>query len=674
MAFNKAKPALSIDALWKMQRLGNPSLAPNGERVCVSVTSHNMQTNKARSSLWLLSANKPKQLTQSGDTDAAPLWSPDGKQIAFVAKRAADTAAQIYLIDPDGGEARRLTTLSTGCFGLRWFADSKRLAFLSWVWPNLSGDSAQAKRLKEEKDNLVKAKVVEIDHYRHWDHWLADGRQVHIHAVSTASGKVTDLLAGSPYQLPRTDPDESMYDIHPSGDALVFVSQPDAPARPDRPFKLVTTELSGTENRYKILFEQDAFDYAAPRFSPDGKRIACLRADTSKSYIAPQKICVLVPKSAAKTNLIKQGWTPEVWLDLWDREPARKLTWNTLGDTLIFSAEDRGRQHLYQASQADTEPTCIASGGTITAFDCNENGLAYSLASTLHPAQIYLSNAAGIKRVDSFNDAILAAHVLGETQEHWVKGAHGKPVQVWVTLPPNYDKRKKYPLLHSIHGGPHTSFGDLWHFRWNAQLFAAQGYVVAAVQYHGSTSFGQAFKESIDGHWGRRETLDIEAATDYLLKKGLVDKNRMVATGGSYGGYMVATLNGGAHRAPRQADRYKAYVCHAGVYDWAAMFADDAWFWHWRELGAYFWEDPTKVAKQSPHTLTGNMKTPTLVMHGELDYRVPVSQGFAYYNALRAMKVPSRLVYFPDENHWILKPQNSRLWHNEFFAWLKRFV
>ncbi len=664
----KNQPGLTIEALWKMQRVGAPSLSPCAKQVCASVTSYSMQTNKSQSSLWLFGAGKPKQLTQCGDKDGEPAWSPDGKTIAFVAKRQGDEAPQIYLIAPDGGEARRLTSLSTGCFGLRWFSDSKRIAFLSWVWPDLPNDAAQAKRLKQNKDNLVQAKVVEIDHYRHWDHWLADGREVHIHSVLVGSGKTEDLLAGSHYQMPRADPSVSMYDIAPDGNALVFLTQPDAPARPDRPFKLVTGDLLAKRNRFKMLFEDDAFEYGSPRFSPDGKRIACLRANFAKSYIAPQKLCVLSQNKAS--------WTAQEWASDWDREPAHDLTWSADSNSLVFSAEDKGRQHIFQASALDTTPKLLASGGTINAFDANANGLAYAMSCGQHPPQLFLQNSAHAtaKRVDGLNNTVLAAHSLGTVEEHWIKGANGQAIQVWVTYPPQYDARKKYPLLHSIHGGPHTSFGDLWHFRWNAQLFAAQGYVVAAVQYHGSTSFGQAFKESIDGEWGKREAIDIEAASDYLIKKGIVDPERMVATGGSYGGYMVAMLNGGAHRKPKQPDRYKAYVCHAGCYDWTAMFADDAWYWHWHELGAYFWDDPAKVNSQSPHTFTGKMKTPTLVMHGELDYRVPVTQGFAYYNALRALKVPSRLVYFPDENHWILKPQNSRLWYNEFFGWLKRFI
>jgi dipeptidyl aminopeptidase/acylaminoacyl peptidase len=238
---------------------------------------------------------------------------------------------------------------------------------------------------------------------------------------------------------------------------------------------------------------------------------------------------------------------------------------------------------------------------------------------------------------------------------------------MWLSYPPGFDAKKKYPILHLIHGGPHTAFGDAFHFRWNVQTMAAQGYVVVCVNYHGSSSFGYGFLDSITHRWGELELQDVEAATDWLLTKPWADKRRVFATGGSYGGYMVAWMNG---HVP--AGRYAAYVCHAGCFDWKAMFADDAFSWHAKELGANYWDDAQQVDKQSPHAFAGAMNTPTLVIHGALDYRVPDAQGLAYYNTLKARGVDARLLWFPDENHWILKPRNSRQWYGEFFAWLAR--
>jgi dipeptidyl aminopeptidase/acylaminoacyl peptidase len=274
------------------------------------------------------------------------------------------------------------------------------------------------------------------------------------------------------------------------------------------------------------------------------------------------------------------------------------------------------------------------------------------------------------RRLERFNDSLMAGLALGSHHDIRFKGARGDEVQMWLVLPPGFDRKKpgrrKLPLLHAIHGGPHAASGDTFHYRWNNQLFAAQGYAVACVNYHGSSGFGYDFLDSITHHWGEFELDDIEAATDRLLKEGFIDRKRVFAGGGSYGGYLVAWMNG--HVKP---GRYNAYVCHAGCFDWVGMFAGDAFTWFPRELGAAYWDDPAKVAAQSPHSFAKAMRTPTLVIHGALDYRVPDAQGLAYYNTLKAKDVEARMLWFPDENHWVLKPRNSKLWYGEFFAWLR---
>jgi dipeptidyl aminopeptidase/acylaminoacyl peptidase len=254
---------------------------------------------------------------------------------------------------------------------------------------------------------------------------------------------------------------------------------------------------------------------------------------------------------------------------------------------------------------------------------------------------------------------------LGDVREFTVPGWHGEPVQVFVVYPPNFDPKKKWPLLHSIHGGPHAAHQDGWHYRWNTQVFAGRGYVVVCVNYHGSSGFGQKYLETITSRYGEKEYADTEAATDFMLKQRYIDSTRLTATGGSYGGFMVAFMNG-------HTDRYKAFVCHAGCYDWVSMMATDAFRFFSKELGAFHWDNPPLVMRQSPHHYVKHAKTPTLVVHGEQDYRVPATQALQYYNSLKAKGVPARLVWFPDENHWILKPQNSRLWYGEYFAWIEK--
>jgi dipeptidyl aminopeptidase/acylaminoacyl peptidase len=370
--------------------------------------------------------------------------------------------------------------------------------------------------------------------------------------------------------------------------------------------------------------------------------------------------------------------THEVVSGEWDHAVHAPLHWEEDGLTVLLCSEDKGRTHLFRFDIADRRAEVAVHGGWVSAFDKVAGTLVTVADSAMHPARAHahLPGAAPL-RLETFNDALMDKLALGQVEEVWIEGARadpaadpstpGDPVQMWLVYPPNFDPKKKHAVMHNIHGGPHTGPGDNWHYRWNTQLFAAQGHVVASVNYHGSSGFGYAFLDSITHRWGELELQDVEAGTDWLLKKRWVDRKRIFATGGSYGGYMVAWMNG---HLP--AGRYQAYVCHAGCFDWVGMFADDAWHWHAKELGSWYWEDRAQVDKQSPHAYAATMTTPTLVIHGALDYRVPDAQGLAYYNTLKAKGVDARLLWFPDENHWILKPRNSQLWYAEFFAWLKR--
>jgi dipeptidyl aminopeptidase/acylaminoacyl peptidase len=409
-----------------------------------------------------------------------------------------------------------------------------------------------------------------------------------------------------------------------------------------------------------VIARDEAWDMGAPRYSPDGDRIAFVAQHRGHKHTMPDQLAVWDRETG--------GW--DLVSAEWDHEVNAPLHWEDDGQALLFSASQKGRQHLWRFDLPDRRAELVVEGGWVQGFD-KAAGTLVTLADAVdHPPElsVHLPGEAP-RRIEQFNDTLMAGLALGRSEETWVRGALGDPVQVWLTYPPGFDAkaRQKWPLLHVIHGGPHTAFGDAWHFRWNVQAFAAQGYVVAAVNYHGSASFGFAFKDSITHRWGELELQDVEAATDALLKKPWADKRRVFATGGSYGGFMVAWMNGHLPRG-----RYAAYVCHAGCFDWTAMFADDAYTWHAKELGAWYWDDMARVHAQSPHAFAGNMETPTLVIHGALDYRVPDAQGLAYYNTLKARGVDARLLWFPDENHWVLKPQNSRLWYGEFFDWLKR--
>jgi len=673
----KIMKTLDVETLWKLQRLGAPSLSPDGAQAVISATSHSMKDNKASSRLWLLSTlgGEPRALTQCGDKDSQPRWSPASaaggersQWIAFTARREQDgrkdDTPQLYLISADGGEARRAADIPTGVEAFKWFPDAKRMAFVSWVWPDSKGPKAQADRLKEWKDRKETAYVTEEAQYRFWDHHIPQNRVAHLHLLTLgadeSSARVVDFFEGTPYELTRADPDTNAFDVSPDGKRIVFAFDPAPQKRMDGRCALAEVEVK--TRRISVIAQDKDWDFSAPRYSPDGQHIAFLASHQGKKHTMPSQLALWSTGGQAR-----QG----AWWVLsahWDHEVNAPMSWSEDSASLLFTAEENGRQHLWRWTLGTGAAEVVSDGGWVQAFDVCGDVLVTVADGVDHPPQVHASvGAQAPRRIESFNDATLKGVTLGHTEELWIQGAQGDHVQVWLTYPPGFNAKNKYPLLHVIHGGPHTAFGDSFHFRWNVQTFAAQGYVVAAVNYHGSSSFGYAFKDSISGRWGELETQDLEAATDVLLEKPWADHRRVFATGGSYGGFMVAWMNG--HVKP---ERYAAYICHAGCYDWTAMFADDAYTWHAQELGAWYWDDMAKVHAQSPHAFAQNMRTPTLIIHGQLDYRVPDAQGLAYYNTLKALGVSARLVWFPDENHWVLKPRNSKLWHEEFFNWLKR--
>ncbi|ALV08241.1 S9 family peptidase [Roseateles depolymerans] len=660
-------PGLDVAALWAMDRVGVPSLSPDGAQVVVPVTRYDMDKNSGSSSLWLLSTlgGSPRRLTQAGDKDGQPQWSPTGDDIAFIARREQagdkDDVPQLYLIPPDGGEARRVTHLPFGVESFKWFPDGRRIAFVSWVDPTRKGPAGQHARRQEDKDRKATGYVTEEALYRYWDHSLPMGRVPHLHVLDLDSGRVRDLFEGTDYELSRSEPDATTFDISPDGRRIAFSFDP-APTK-ILDYRNALAEIDVRSGRVQVLLQDADWDFSAPSYSHAGHHLAFLASHQGLKHTMPHWIAVL--DTQGNWAVLSEGW---------DHDVEAPLCWDEDDLGVLCLAEDRGRRHLWRFDVKTLSAFILFEGGHAGAFALEAGTLVVQHDSVAFPPRVSVVEREGeadeqqLRRIDAFNDDLLARHGTGRHEEVWYEGAQGDAVQMWLIYPPGFDSRKKHPLMHVIHGGPHTAFGDSWHWRWNHQVMAAQGFVVACVNYHGSSSFGQAFLDSITHRWGELELQDIEAATDLLLTRPWADRRRVFATGGSYGGYMVAWMNG--HVAP---GRYQAYVCHAGCYDWQAMFANDAYHWHAKELGAAYWDRPERVAAQSPHSFAKHFNTPTLVIHGQMDYRVPDAQGLAYYNTLKARGIDARLLWFPDENHWVLKPRNSQLWYQEFFDWLKRY-
>ncbi|CAN5919743.1 S9 family peptidase [soil metagenome] len=666
------KKHITVETLWQIDRVGGLSLSPDGAQAVCSVASFSMEDNKGRSGLWLLSTfgGGPRRLTSCGEKDGQAAWSPTGERIAFLAKREqqgkTDDTPQLYVIAPDGGEARRVSDFAPGIEAFKWLPDGKRIAFAAWVWPDAKGTKAQARRHADFKARKETGYATSEAQYRYWDHHLPMDRVVHLHLLEVATGRVTDLFEGTAFELPRAEPNAGHFDISPDGRHIVFTHDPAPQKRLDNPKALA--ELQTRSGKIEVFVIDKAWDFDAPRYSPDGTQVAFTASNVGKTHTAP-----------AHLALQARGGQRKVLSDTWDHSVDGPLRWSEDGHSIYLTAESQGRRHLYRYSIEGRTATIAVAGGWVHGFDVAGDVVATCADAMDHPVRVHAQRDGHEPlRIERFNDDLLAQYQLGEHEEVMFEGALGEPVQMWVIYPPGFDRkrasktaaksRKKLPVMHSIHGGPHAAAADTFHYRWNTHAFAAQGYVVACVNYHGSSGFGHAFLDSITHRWGELELQDVEAGTDWLLAQPWADKKRMFATGGSYGGFMVAWMNG--HSKP---GRYNAYVCHAGCFDWTAMFSDDAYTWHAKELGAWYWDDAAKIASQSPNSFVKAMQTPTLVIHGALDYRVPDQQGLAYYNTLKAKGVDARLLWFPDENHWILKPRNSRLWYGEFFGWLKKY-
>ena len=654
------RPMTAAD-LWAMDRVGAPVVSPDGRQVVFPVTRFDVEKNRGNSDLWLVPADgsaKPRQLTFQEGSDAAPVWSPAGRRIAFLAKRG-EGPAQLHLLPLDGGEAQAVTDLPVAPQAPRYSPDGKRIYFVAETFADLGGDwGAVKQRLAAAKADKTQAKIGESRAFRYWDHYLADGTVAHLFTLELASGVVTDLTPGLALLWGFEGPE---WDLAPDGREAVFAANSTPPPYTTLNFDLFALPLGPdglAAGAPRDLTGDNRADDGSPRYTPDGRYLVYTR------QLRPE----VDPDFARLARLDRKTGSIGALAPSWDVSPS--IAGFASDGRLLVTVEERARVHLYALPVGGGDPKLVARGGRVSAADGARGGrIVYLRSSSGQPAEllsIETTAAAKERPLTAFNAERVAALAPVRVEELNVSGAGGEPVHSLVVYPPDFDRARKWPLLVVLHGGPHGASLDDYHFRWSAMLMASKGYVVVQPNFHGSTGYGQAWAESILGDHASKPFEDVEKTVDHLIALGVVDPDRLFAAGGSYGGYLVNWILG-------HTTRYKALVSHAGVYDVLAQFASDSTWGRDKNYGAAPWEDPLRAARFSPALAAASFQTPTLVLHGEQDYRVPYTQGLNLYGVLQGKGVPARIVVFPDENHWILKPQAALVWWKEFFGWLERW-
>jgi dipeptidyl aminopeptidase/acylaminoacyl peptidase len=661
------KRAMTFEDFAAVRNVSDPQISPSGAMVLYSVRTTDVAKNSRTSVTYIvpIGGGTPRQFPSASIKAGEARWSPDGKWVAYT------SGGQLWVSAADGSAPRQLTTLNGGASGPVWSPTGDRIAFVSSVYPDCTDDPCNVARARHEDSSLVKAHIADNLLYRHWNAWTGDTRS-HLFVVPVTGGAVTDVTSGVRYDVPPGPFGGSEgYAFSPDGRELAYTAKDQG--REDAwstDVNLYTVPVTG--GAATVITRENRGADANPVYSPDGKLIIYGSQQRAGFESDLQRLMAYDRATHTSQRLAAN----------WDRN-ADGYAFTPRGDAILIQTTDASREKLYRLTRSaggwSATPQLLVGTMNNASPSVSQDGktIVWLRDATDHPAEVYATTigsggATGIRQLTHENDALIAQLKLNPAEDFWYKGANGDSVQGMLIRPPNWEPGKKFPLLLLIHGGPQGAWLDQWHGRWNFSLFASPGFAVVAVNPRGSTGYGQKFVDDISKDWGGKVYTDIMNGVDAALaRNSWLDSTRMGAAGGSFGGYMTNWLEG-------HTTRFKALFTHAGVFNLENMYGatEELWFPEW-EYGGPYW-DKTAMETQyrvfSPHLYAASFKTPMLIVDGELDYRVPYFEGVSMFSALQRQGVPSRLIIFPDEGHWVGKPQNQRLWWNEGLGWFRKYL
>jgi dipeptidyl aminopeptidase/acylaminoacyl peptidase len=680
LAQQPQKHPFNFEDMMKLKRVGAPVPSPDGKWVVFDCEDVDLAANTKISHLWIVPASggDSRQLNPIPNHEERPRFSPDGKRLIWTSKATDPT--QIWMCDFDSeagqlvGKPHQVTSISTGADGAVWSPDGKTIVFISAVYPDCKDDACNKQRDEELKKSKVKAKIFSRLFYRHWNAFT-EFKRSHLFAVSADAdasqpNTARDLTPGDHDAPPFHLGGQDMYAISTDGQEVAYTSNVDEVEATSTNNEIFVVPISGGAPK-KISTSPGAD--MTPLYSPDGKYLAW-RSQARAGFEADKWRLLVQDRQSGKIEDVSNTCLDAAAFDL----SVGSFDWNSDSRQLVAAAEMRGGTLLYRLSPRSTgrAPTIFGGNSHVDNVVCRDHYIWFSRAFAQAPDEVWrvdlnksLASEGFHTAVTHVNDALLSQIDMQPLESFTFKGANNEDVQGFMVKPPGFDPNKKYPLKFLLHGGPQGAWGNEWTYRWNAELFAAAGnYVVVMINFHGSTGYGQKFTDSISGDWGGKPYVDLMKGLDYAERMyPFIDKNREAALGASYGGYMANWLLG-------HTSRFKCIVSHDGMFNAESAYGatEELWFANW-EFGGPPWKKRDVYRKWSPHEYAANFKTPTLVVHGQNDYRLDVSQGFDLFTTLQVLKVPSKMLYFPDEGHWVLKPQNSQLWYKTVNDWVDQW-